>query len=143
MRIPSAPRQIGLQFNITPLIDIVFLLIIFFLVASHFVRSENVEAVELPDATAAKSDDDATPNRLTVTVIADGTMKVNGRVVSINDLSTLLVSLVEKKESQEPEVRIRADKSVPWRVTEPIMLECAKLGVLNVKYAVVGERGGQ
>lgn len=139
MRIPSAPRQIGLQFNITPLIDIVFLLIIFFLVASHFVRSENVEAVELPDATAAQQDDDATPNRLTITVLADGTMKVNGRAITLDELPTLLISLVEGKKSKEPEVRIRADRSVQWRVTEPIMLECAKLGLLNVKYAVMGE----
>ncbi|MCA9048548.1 MAG: biopolymer transporter ExbD, partial [Planctomycetaceae bacterium] len=40
VRIPSKVSRSELQFNITPLIDVVFLLIIFFLVASHFARSE-------------------------------------------------------------------------------------------------------
>ena len=128
-----------MQFNVTPLIDIVFLLIIFFLVASHFVRSENLEAVELPEATSAKEDKDAVPNRLTITIRADTTMIVAGRVISISDLPTLLAGMQTGEKKQEPEVRIRADKSVQWRVVEPVMLECAKLGVLNVKYAVLGE----
>jgi biopolymer transport protein ExbD len=140
MRLPSAPRRLGLQFNITPLIDIVFLLIIFFLVASHFVRSENLEAVELPDATAAQEDKDAVPNRLTITIRADTTMKVAGRVISITELPTLLAGMQTDQQKHEPEIRIRADKSVQWKFIEPVMLECAKLGVLNVKYAVVGNQ---
>ncbi|MBM4074764.1 MAG: biopolymer transporter ExbD, partial [Planctomycetes bacterium] len=45
MRLPSTQIQRGLTFNITPLIDVVFLLIIFFLVASHFIRNETLEPV--------------------------------------------------------------------------------------------------
>ena len=41
MRIPTRVRQLGVSLNLTPLIDIVFLLVIFFLVASHAARTES------------------------------------------------------------------------------------------------------
>jgi biopolymer transport protein ExbD len=50
------------------MIDVVFLLIIFFLVASYFVRSEQSRAVMLPDAAKGQSDDHMSQNRLTITV---------------------------------------------------------------------------
>ena len=58
MKIPTRTQDRGFAFNITPLIDVVFLLIIFFLVASHFIRNENVERIELPLASQGKDDDE-------------------------------------------------------------------------------------
>jgi len=48
MKIPGRVRGAGLKFNLTPMIDVVFNLIIFFLVASHYSRSEAVVDLELP-----------------------------------------------------------------------------------------------
>ena len=49
MKIPSAvDRSGGLRPNLTPLIDVIFNLIIFFLATSHFARSEPTETVDLP-----------------------------------------------------------------------------------------------
>lgn len=138
MKIPGSSRRQALQFNITPLIDIVFLLIIFFLVASHFVRSENLEAVELPNALTAAKDLDAVPNRLTITVLADDSLIVGGNPIMPDDLPTLLITLTEDELKRIPEVRIRADKTVKWKTIEPIMLRCAELGISNVKTAVMG-----
>lgn len=60
MRVPTRRRDTGLKFDITPLIDIVFNLVIFFLVATHFVSSEARETVDLP---AASSTDQRPPPR--------------------------------------------------------------------------------
>ena len=70
MKVPVRPRQFGLSFNITPLIDIVFLLVIFFLIASHVARSESQEPVALPTATQKQDDVESLPDRLVVTITA-------------------------------------------------------------------------
>lgn len=137
MKIPTRPRGQGLAFNLTPLIDIVFLLVIFFLAASHLVRSEASEAVELPTATQS-DDDQKRPQRLTVTIPASAELFVGGRVVSLVDLE----HLIGRGGAEAPgmfEVRIRADRRIPYRIVEPIMLACARSGVTRVQFAVLPE----
>jgi biopolymer transport protein ExbD len=143
MKVPTRKREHGLQFNVTPLIDIVFLLIIFFLVASHFVRAENKESVDLPKATQADDQAEESPNRLVVTVTADHRLHVGGRVVSFDELEQMISEggTTDNPDEGHPfEVRIRGDKSVPYSVIEPIMLACARAGVTSLKYSVLFAR---
>ena len=79
MKIPSGGRTKSVSFNVTSLIDIVFLLVIFFLVASHVARTEAVEPVNLPEATQFDDEDDPTPRRLVVTIKADGALDIAGQ----------------------------------------------------------------
>lgn len=134
MRIPSGQHRASLRFNITPLIDVVFLLIIFFLVASHVARSATQQPVDLPDATRV-ADDVQSPNQLTVTVALDGALSVGGVAVTRDHLEIQLESLATDK-SAPPEVRIRGDRASAFRHVEPILLKCAALGIQDVKFAV-------
>jgi len=135
MRIPTRKRSAGLRFNITPLIDIVFLLIIFFLVASHFVQSETADAVELPEAT--QHDDRESPHRLVVTILVDRQYRVAGRILPIEEVDQLIAAAGTESESSPFEVQIRSDRSVPYKIIEPILLSCARAGVTNVKFKVL------
>ncbi len=136
MRIPTRNQQRGLHFNITPLIDIVFLLIIFFLVSSHFVKNEASEPVDLPVATHEQDEGEETPRRLIVTITADGLLHVAGRVV---DAEMVEAMIREGAADQRGgfEVRIRADRSIPYREIEPLLMASARAGVSNVKFAVL------
>ena len=138
MRIPSRNYHQSLRFNITPLIDIVFLLIIFFLVASHFVRNENVEAVELPRATQHQADLDESPRRLVVTITADHQMQVAGKPVDLLAVEQMIVAGREADPNRF-EVRIRGDRTVPYELIKPILVACARARVSDVKFAVLGE----
>ncbi len=133
MRVPTRQQRSSLRFNVTPLIDIVFLLIIFFLVASHFVRSDNAEPVDLPEATQQETDD---PQALpfVVTIPADREMRVRGRSVDSAELDHML-EVAQREQGNRLEVHVRVDKTVPFRFVEPIMIACAKFGV-TFKYAV-------
>ena len=138
MRLPvrHSARQ-ALQFNVTPLIDIVFLLIIFFLVASHFVRTENATAVELPSASTSASEDDLA-HRLTITILSDGTWSLAGEST---DKETVLQRIAELKsaasaESRMPEVRIRADKSGRYQPIKEILKYCAEHNIQAFQFAV-------
>lgn len=136
MRLPVRRRISGLKFNITPLIDVVFLLIIFFLVASHFVRNERVEAVELPQASQGESEEEA-PRRLVVTITADGKMHVAGRVVEQPQLEQMILAAALEPDAAEFELRIRSDRDVPYETVEPILLVAARAGVSRVRFAVL------
>jgi len=137
MRTSSAPRSRTLRFAITPMIDIVFLLIIFFLVATHFVKSETLDPVNLPEATQATDPDEATPSRLVITVSAEGNYSVNGRPLTWDELKPLILALEPGEEpDSEREVRIRADAKATYEKVKPIMLACAEAGVRKVSFSV-------
>jgi biopolymer transport protein ExbD len=138
LRIPSGQHRSTLRFNITPLIDVVFLLIIFFLIASHFVRSETAEAVDLPLATESE-DEDENPRTLTVTITPDEVLHVQGRRVTPDQLDQMILAGATEHGGRF-EVRIRGDRSLPYRVIEPILIACARGGVTDVKFAVVLSR---
>jgi biopolymer transport protein ExbD len=133
MRIPIRERRHALQFNITPMIDVVFLLIIFFLVASHFVRSEHAEEIDLAEATQEeKKDPKALP--LVVTIRKDRSLSVRSRDVDHAQIDQLILA-GKVEQGERFEVHVRADKTVPFREIEPVMLSCARAAV-TFKFAV-------
>lgn len=135
MKVPGGGRTTSVGFNVTSLIDIVFLLVIFFLVASHIARTEAVEPVNLPEATQFDDEDDPTPRRLVVTVKADGALDIAGQPVEFVEVEQRIISGHEDSGGQF-EVRIRSDRDAPYEKIEPILLTCARFGVSKVGFAV-------
>lgn len=136
MKIPTRTPDRGFAFNITPLIDVVFLLIIFFLVASHFIRNENVERIELPLASQGKDDDDS-PSRLVVTVLPSGDLMQGMTAIPQEDFEQLLRFLILKHGAAATELRIRADRNVIYSKVEPLLLAAARQGVTRVRFSVL------
>ena len=93
--------------NLTPLIDIVFLLLIFFMLTSHFVRDE-VLNIDLPEADSGEALDQ--PEQIEIIVTEAGEYSINSQTVSLEVLENILQD--EIKDQQEKVVRIRADKNV-------------------------------
>ena len=123
--------------NMTPMIDVVFQLIIFFLLSSHLAKQEQQLPLPLPGARSGVVEAaDARP-RLTVNVLADGTLLVANRPIQPDGLVKLLRER-RTAHGEELEVRIRADRSVLYRRVEPVLIACVQAGIWNVAYAVVG-----
>lgn len=144
MRVPSNLTRGGLGFNMTPMIDVVFLLIIFFLVSSHLVRQETqlaLEELDLPEAASGQRIEEDQIRRVVVNVLPDGEsggrIMVGGRRIQSWELDGLIG--YGSKAGRQMEVRIRADRTVPYRVVEPLMIACARAGVWKVTFAVVGK----
>jgi biopolymer transport protein ExbD len=136
MRLPSQSVQRGLQFNITPLIDVVFLLIIFFLVASHFIRNEQVEHVELPEATQARAEDEV-PSRVVVTIDSEQHVMLGAHEATFEEVEKRLHIVAEQHGVGATEVRIRADRNVPYSAVEPLLVAAARVGITKVRFAVL------
>lgn len=80
-----------LSLNITPLIDVVFLLLIFFMVTTTF-SQETKLSVSLPEADAPLSE--VQPSQLEVVVSRDGSYSINGKLLVNSDINTLMQGLV-------------------------------------------------
>jgi biopolymer transport protein ExbD len=138
MRTPSGGRTQQVSFNVTSLVDIVFLLIIFFLVASHVARSEAVEPVDLPLASKLDEDDE-NPNRIVLSILADRTMHMAGRQIEIAELESAILGGTQNEKPLQ--VWIRADRSATYAEVEPVLLACAKFGVTHVGFHALPKRG--
>jgi biopolymer transport protein ExbD len=138
MQIPQYKPNRRFGFNMTPMIDVVFLLIIFFLVSSHLARQETTLELPLPIAASGNDDlDQATP-RVTINVRSDGSLLLGGRVIAADQLSQRLRELRDR-EGEQLEVRIRGSRLAPYASVEPIMLACTQARIWNVTYAVFRE----
>ena len=141
MKIPSQARSYGVQFNLTPMIDIVFLLIIFFLIASYLSSNENHDVVQLSPAIGGQLDEAEFARRIVVTVTADGKFLINGMPVTIAEFSTQLRppgnTDAGNAEDRDLEVRLRVDKRVAYEVVEPLLVECAKAKISRIKFNVI------
>jgi len=148
MRVPSNLARGSLGFNMTPMIDVVFLLIIFFLVSSHLARQETQLEVDLPDAASARPAREDDVRRIVVNVLAEpgpeagpeARIQVGGEVMDGVRLGEL-IRHEGRSAAGGLEVRIRTDRRVPYGAIEPILLACAKAGVWNVVFAVRERRG--
>lgn len=135
MKIPTRARASEAGINMTPMIDVVFQLIIFFLVTSHFARQEAHLPLPLPAADSSTASKAVDQPRLVINVTAEGTLLFAGRSVSAAELEQRLRERIEEL-GKDVELRIRADRSVPYRFIEPVLLACARTGIWNVNYAV-------
>lgn len=140
MRIPTRGRQMGLNFDITPLIDVVFQLIIFFLAATYIIRSDASEKVQLPKATQAKDLPPASPRRWVATITAERVWFLGNQQTARATIEQQLIEAARTVEdATQVEVRFRADASVPFSEVEPLMITCAKLGIRKIGFAVLHE----
>jgi len=122
----------------TPMIDVVFLLIIFFLVSSHLARQETTLELPLPIAASGDDDLDHLTPRVTINVRSDGSLLMAGRAIQTDQLTQRLKELREQ-EGDQLEVRIRGSRVAPYSAVEPIMLACTNARIWNVTYSVFRE----
>jgi biopolymer transport protein ExbD len=146
VRIPTSYRRGAFGFNMTPMIDVVFQLIIFFLVSSQLVKQEAQMPLSLPLADSGPAAVDDERPRVIVNVLADGRILLAGSLVTPQALERRLANQYAEFQREHPgrndlEVRIRSDREVPYQAIEPILLACARAGIWNVAFAVYRSDG--
>jgi len=135
--------------NVTPLIDIVMCLIIFFmLVAKIGVTRGDIKSVSLPKTILGKEIKDFS-NTLTLNVLptplddpqistlVDGVpkdIKLYDRLGGQTDQPLMEILKEFKKSHTDPKVIIRADKDLPYSQLEGVLLACAEAEISNIAY---------
>ena len=120
----------GIQ--LAPLVDVLLLLLIFFLLTWNAARNENELDVKLPSASAAK-ENAAPAGPVVVNVKADGAVVVNRRNLTEPELADLLRNLVQLDPQQA--VVLRGDETGAYKHVVNVLNICSQAGVANVAFA--------
>jgi biopolymer transport protein ExbD len=110
--------------NMTPMIDMVFNLLIFFILTSQFVKLE-VENVVLPPSTTATTKDYTIFRNVVINVVnrdGAGEVIVFGKVMTPQEITDHLRELKESAEGRQMNVILRADAEVPYEDVARVML---------------------
>ena len=124
------------SFDITPLVDIVFLLLVFFMLTSSFVEVKPGVKVNLPQASApnvgAKKD-------ITVSIDINNTLYLNSRIISPGDLYEKIAKIA--RTNPNIVVIVEADKNVTHGKVVRVMDIIRKAGVRKIAIATQPPKG--
>ena len=109
-------NKVSAEFSMSSLTDIIFLLLIFFMLTSTLVKLDTVDLPESNSQTVA-------PTSIVVTIPEKGSMKVNGNTVrSVSKVKSEVRGLLAKQSNKkDATITIVAEKNVPFRKTQEIM----------------------
>ncbi|CAI2717102.1 ExbD/TolR family protein [Nitrospina watsonii] len=115
--------------DIAPLVDIVFLLLIFFMLTSTFIRQEGMD-IELPEAESSES---FNMKSIKIQIQENGTLMAGDKKVSLDEMRSILGTAVEK-DSSVP-IIIEADKKTDFDLFAKILDMARLLGAGNIVIA--------
>jgi biopolymer transport protein ExbD len=126
----QALEPAGMQ--LAPMIDIVFLLLIFFIVTWQFSRSETEMKISVPS-----SQEGADPKRvlgeIIVNVRVTGEVVVEGQVMTQAQLKEKLAAIARQHKNQP--IRLRGDAEASYQTIVEVIDTCQKAGIWNISFA--------
>lgn len=129
MRIPEQDAGEEFTLNLTSMIDVVFLLLIFFMVATTFLDPEKEIDIDLPKAESGQAPE-AVPDELIINVLQDGSLTVSGQPVDLAGLRSTL-ERAARKDPKMP-VTIRGDRQARHEAIVGVMDACGANGLTNL-----------
>jgi len=121
-------------FQIAPLIDIVFLVLIFFIAASVFQQIETEIPIDIPVASESVVGE-RTPGKIIINVEKGGNIIVNEREFELKELETILIKISANFPNQA--VIIRADKKCNYGRIIEILDTCMAAKIWNISFATL------
>jgi biopolymer transport protein ExbD len=127
----------NVDIGLAPLIDVVFILLLFFVVTTTFTRETQLK-VDLPEAASGTPPQDAEKKQLEVVIDVDGSFTLNGKTLIKHDLSTLMAALSKESggDTSLPMI-ISADGKTPHQAVITAMDAAGKLGFAQLRITTV------
>ncbi len=121
----SAPMA---EINMVPLIDVMLVLLVIFIVTAPLLT----QAVKLELPKASSQVNDLRPEKIEFAIDASGTLYWNGEAVSRADARARLEAQGQRQ--PQPEVHLRADQNVAYRVVAQTLADASKAGLTRVGF---------
>ena len=137
MRFLQKNRSRAPQLAMTSMLDVIFLLLCFFVTASVFSQWENEIAIKLPTA-ATSEEPDRLPGEIVLNLAKDGTVTVNGQKWTLDDVTARLKKVAAFYPGQP--VIVRADKEARYETLVGLIDACRAADVWNFSLATDGEK---
>jgi len=125
----KSPTDTGIKSDLTPLIDVIFQLLVFFILTSSFLYP-NLN-LTLPQTERQAATTEKQP-LLVVNVDSSGAVFINSTAVTIEGLETELGRMLQ--EQAKKQVHLRADKSTPYEEVLRIMVSARNAGAENIYF---------
>ena len=122
--------------SLTSMLDVIFLLLCFFVTASVFSQWESEISIKLPSAATAE-EPDRLPGEIIVNLDKDGKVSVNSKRLGLIELRDRLARVAKFYPDQA--VIIRADKDVRYELLVEVIDTCRAANVWNFSFATNGE----
>lgn len=118
------------EVNLTPMLDVVFLLLIFFMVSTTFTKESHL-TIDLPEATA--NSESAPANTIEIVISSSGHYSINGQQL-VNQQLDILKRALQKELGQQTKVPviITADAKTPHEAVVKAMDAAGQLGLVNL-----------
>lgn len=130
------PQEEEIGFQMSPMIDIVFQLIIFFMVVSTFHKLETVEGIKLPVASYSK-EREPIPGNITINIKENGVFILNQREYSSEQLEKAIVTAVKNNPGIEFSATIRADARTPHKEVTKVLKLCSNVGIYKISFSAL------
>ena len=140
MKLENKEAGEDIEMDMSPMIDMVFLLLIFFIVASQIIDEK--PKVLVPEAAAATKPTDDIENRLMISLSKAEPPEYYFRNQKLEEFDELAIKIQQEFEAN-PDLRIliRSDAQTKYKVTEKVMKACAEIGAVDIIFAATEERG--
>jgi biopolymer transport protein ExbD len=119
--------------NLTPMIDIVFNLIIFFMVSTRFTEIERSVGVSVPQVGNTGSLDQVQRSR-TINIFRDGSIVLDTQPVTLTELRSLLAAA--RRQYEDLQVTVRGDGLAHYQHVAAVMTACQQAGISEMGIAV-------
>ncbi len=118
--------------QLAPMIDILLLLLSFFIITRQLTRSETELSVSVPTAEEG-TQKNRSRGEIIINILADGSVKVEGSNVNLGQLREKLTAVAKLWKNQP--VRIRGDGNVNYQRIVEVIDTCQKSGIWNISFA--------
>jgi len=127
----------NVDINLASLIDVVFILLLFFVVTTTFTRETQLR-VDLPQSVSGTAAEDTQAKHLDITISADGVFSLNNQLLPKNDLATLMEALQRESNGDTSlPLSISADGKTQHQAVITAMDAAGKLGFSHLRMTTV------
>ena len=135
----KVPEEPGV--NMTPMIDVVFQLIIFFVCTADMQNKSIDEDIKLAMAPHGIAVEQKDPREINIDVDGEGRIRISRTVLNQNYLKVMLLKAVAEHGQTTPVV-IRGDGKAKHEDIKAVMDACVSAGLWKIKFAAIKEKGG-
>jgi biopolymer transport protein ExbD len=119
--------------QLAPLVDVLFLLVIFFAVTSQYAKNEQVMDISVPAADEGKNKESRNVGEIIINIKTEGEIVVNGQELTEEALLSKLKNIVVIYKDQA--VILRGDEVVDYKHVIRVLNTCQKAGIWNIAFA--------
>jgi len=137
--VPAEPAA-SPRIQVAPLVDIVFLLVCFFMLTSQLIQRHKDPAVELPVMTSPDAAHEV-PAEVTVNLRPDGALSVGGRRIAVDDLDGILAAHLARAQRRGEALRVvvRADRRQRFARLDEVLDVCRRVRLPQIVFRARGD----